>query len=55
MVKKYKLFTKSVIVSKTKNGKEQWKNLDKIWLKAGSEQGFKKYITEEIKTFKEAK
>lgn len=52
MVKKYKLFTKSVVVSKVKNGKEQWKNLDKIWLKVGNEQDFKKYIITEIKSVK---
>ena len=55
LIKKYSLFTKSVVISKTKNNKEQWKNLDKIWLKAGNEQEFKKYITGEIKTFKEGK
>lgn len=54
-VKKYNLFTKSVIVSKIKNGKEQWKNLDQIFLKAGNEQDFKKYIITEIKTLKGAK
>lgn len=54
-VKKYNLFTKSVILSKTKKGKEQWKNLDKIWLKVGNEQEFKKYITGEIKDFKGGK
>ena len=54
-VKKYKLFTKSVIISKVKNGKEQWKNLDKIFLKAGNEQDFKKYIITEIKKLKGAK
>lgn len=55
MVKKYNLYTKSVVVSKSKNGKEQWKNLDKIWLKVGKEQEFKKYIINEIKTFQGAK
>lgn len=55
LVKKYNLYTKSVIVSKIKNGKEQWKNLDKIWLKVGNEQDFKTYITTEIKTLKGAK
>lgn len=55
MVKKYNLYTKSVIISKVKNGKEQWKNLDKIFLKAGNEQYFKNYIITEIKTFKGAK
>ena len=55
MVKKYNLFTKSVIVSKIKNGKEQWKNLDKIFLKVGNEQDFKNYIITETKTIKGAK
>lgn len=52
MVKKYKLYTKSVIVSKVKNGKEQWKNLDKVFLKVGNEQDFKKYIITETKKLK---
>lgn len=55
MVKKYSLFTKSVIISKVKNGKEQWKNLDKVFLKAGNEQDFKNYIITETKKFKGAK
>lgn len=55
MVKKYNLYTKSVIVSKVKNGKEQWKNLDKIFLKVANEQDFKNYITTEIKKLKGAK
>ena len=55
MVKKYNLYTKSVVISKVKNGKEQWKNLDKIFLKAGNEQDFKNYIIMEIKTFKGVK
>lgn len=55
MVKKYNLYTKSVVISKNKNGKEKWKNLDKIWLKVGNEKNFKKYITDEINTLKGAK
>lgn len=55
VVKKYNLFTKSVIISKVKNGKEQWKNLDKVFLKAGNEQDFKKYIITETKNFKGSK
>lgn len=55
MVKKYNLFTKSVVVSKVKNGKEQWKNLDKIWLKVGNEQDFKNYIITEIKNIRGSK
>ena len=55
MVKKYNLYTKSVIVSKIKNGKEQWKNLDQIFVKVGNEQDFKNYIITETKKFKGAK
>lgn len=51
-VKKYNLYTKSVIISKAPKGKEQWKNLDKIWLKVGNEQDFKTYIQNEITQFK---
>lgn len=52
MVKKYNLFTKSVIVSKSKNGKEQWKNLDKIWVKVNNQKDFENYIITEIKKIK---
>lgn len=55
MVKKYNLYTKSVIISKVKNGKEQWKNLDKIWIKVSNEQIFKNYVITEIKNLKGAK
>lgn len=55
MVKKYNLYTKSVIVSKVKNSKEQWKNLDKVWVKVGNEKDFKTYIINEIKNLKDAK
>ncbi len=55
MVKKYNLYTKSVIISKIKNDKEQWKNLDKIWLKTGNEEDFKDYIITEIKNLKGTK
>lgn len=55
MVKKYNLYTKSIVVSKVKKGKEQWKNLDKIWVKVGNEKDFKTYIITEIKTLKGTK
>ena len=49
---KYKLFTKSVILSKQTGGKEtKWKNLDAIWTKLNKEAEFKTYITTEIKNF----
>lgn len=54
-VKKYSLYTKTVILTKTENGKEQWKNLDKIWNKVGSEKDFENYIKTEVKQFKGVK
>ena len=54
-VKKYGLYTKTVIISKTQNGKENWKNLTKIWDKVGNEKDFENYITSEIKQFKGGK
>jgi len=48
----YKLYTKSVVLSKVKNGKEiKSKNLTKIWTKLGNENAFKNYVTKEIKSF----
>jgi len=47
----YKLFTKSVIVSERKNGKEiKYKNLDKIWTLTNDEKKFKDYINKEVKS-----
>lgn len=50
-VKKYNLYTKTVILSKVNNGKEASKNLDKIWLKVKNEKDYKNYIIKEIKEF----
>jgi len=50
--KDYKLFTKAVVLSKIKNGKEiKSKNLTEIWTKLGNEKDFKNYVTKEIKSF----
>jgi len=50
-LKHYKLLTKSVVISRIKNGKEiSWKNLDKIWELVNSPEQFKNYITKEITT-----
>ncbi len=47
----YKLYTKSVIISDLKNGKEaSWKNLDKVWTLLGDENKFKEYIQTEIRS-----
>ncbi len=45
----YQLFTKSVIISEVKDGKEiRWKNLDKIWVLVRDEEAFSQYVTSEI-------
>lgn len=50
--KDYKLYTKSVVLSKVKNGKEvKSKNLSEIWTKLGDKKSFKNYVTKEIKSF----
>lgn len=44
----YKLYTKSLILSLVRNGKEtKWKNLDKIWEYAGDKQRFIDYVKSE--------
>lgn len=50
----YKLYTKSVILSDLKNGKEaKWKNLDQVWTLLGNEAKFIEYVQKEIKTYLE--
>ena len=48
--KDYQLYTKSLIVSEVKDGKEvRWKNLEKIWVLVREEEEFDKYVHAEIK------
>ncbi len=52
----YKLYTKSVIVSTVKDGKElSWKNLDKIWQLVHEEGKYRDYIKTEVKACLEGK
>jgi hypothetical protein len=52
----YKLFTKSVIVSTIKEGKElSWKNLDKIWQLVHEEGKYREYIRNEVTACLEGK
>jgi hypothetical protein len=45
----YKLYTKSVIVSTVKDGKEvSWKNLDQIWQIIHEETKYREYIKNEV-------
>jgi len=48
----YKLYTKSLILSRIKDGKEvESKNLDKIWELVRNKQKFTDYVRGEIKEF----
>jgi hypothetical protein len=48
----YKLYTKSLILSRIKDGKEvESKNLDKIWELVRNKQKFMDYVSGEIKEF----
>lgn len=50
----YKLFTKSVVLSKIKDGYEvKWKNLDKIWQLYRNKPAYYEYIQAEIHSFME--
>ena len=51
-VKDYGLFTKSVVVSEVKNGREvRWKNLDQIWQLLGDPAAFQGYVEKEVQAF----
>ncbi|MGD9581762.1 MAG: nitrophenyl compound nitroreductase subunit ArsF family protein [Vampirovibrionia bacterium] len=51
-VEDYKLYTKSVVLSKVVNGKQvEWKNLDKIWTLLGDKAKFEQYIKTETGNF----
>ena len=51
-VKEYNLYTKSLILSLVKDGKEvKSKNLDKIWQHARNKQRFIEYVTGELNEF----
>jgi len=51
-VKDYQLYTKTLILSLVKDGKEiKSKNLDKIWDYARNKQKFVKYVADEVREF----
>jgi hypothetical protein len=51
-IKDYSLYTKSVVVSQIRAGKElRWKNLDQIWMKVRDKNAYLTYIKQEIDTF----
>ena len=48
----YQLYTKSVVVSEIRNGKEvQWKRLDKVWDYLDDQHAFMKYVDEEVRAY----
>ena len=51
-VQDYKLYTKSVVLSDLKAGKEtRWINLDKVWQLIGEQKGFRDYIVKEVNAY----
>jgi hypothetical protein len=51
-IKDYNLYTKSLVLSKVKDGKEvDSKNLEKIWEYVGNKQKFFDYVTQSTKEF----
>jgi hypothetical protein len=53
-VQDYKLYTKSVVLSDLKDGKElKWKNLEQVWTLLGNETKFIDYIQKEMKSYLE--
>lgn len=53
-LKDYQLYTKSVVVSEMRDGKEvRWKNLDKVWTLLGQPEAFQDYVEKEVRSFLE--
>ena len=53
-VKDYGLYTKSVVVSEVRNGREvRWKNLDQVWQLLGDPPAFQGYVEREVQAFLE--
>lgn len=51
-VNDYKLYTKSLVLSLTKDGKEvRSRNLDKIWEYVGNKDRYEKYVRDEVAAF----
>lgn len=52
--KDYKLYTKSLVISKIKGGKEvEYKNLEKVWNYLDNKEAFYNYAKEEVAKFLE--
>lgn len=54
-IKDYKLYTKSLVLSRIKSGEEvEYKNLEKVWDYLGNKKAFYNYVKEEVTKFLEA-
>jgi hypothetical protein len=54
-VKDYSLYTKSVVVSEVKNGREiRWKNLEQVWQLLRDPEAFRGYVEREVRAFLES-
>jgi hypothetical protein len=53
-VEQYNLFTKSLIITEVKGGKQtRWKNLNKVWELLGNQEKFFSYVTDEVRSYLE--
>lgn len=53
-VKDYGLYTKSVVVTEVKTGREvRWKNLDQVWQLLGDPAAFQSYVEREVRAYLE--
>jgi hypothetical protein len=51
-VRDYKLFTRSVVLAKMRDGKQvEWRNLEKVWDLVGRKSEFVKYIQANVKEY----
>jgi hypothetical protein len=51
-IEDYKLYTKSVVLSRVEKGRElRWKNLDQVWKLLGDSRKFQEYVVSEVKGF----
>lgn len=51
-LKDYQLYTKSLVISDVKNGKQiRWKNLEKVWQLLPNKEAFMKYVQEEVHAY----
>ncbi|KAA0250134.1 MAG: hypothetical protein EDX89_23240 [Acidobacteria bacterium] len=51
-VRDYRLYTKSVVVSEVRDGREvRWKNLDQVWKLLNDPEGFQSYVEREVRDY----